>query len=253
MFGMQAKDLRRFADLASPSFFDVIPVRALWRQGRALLASTRDSAGFSRLCQRAAATLDRLGASVEIGEGDHVDPRAPIDPQARGEAVLRVYFAQLAHLDATILDLRLARFCAAPAGDSGPVLRWTPTPLSVTWDPDFIDGVRGLYTGFYRDDTALFERSAQALGLSVATDLFRQQFGAGDQTAVRFELDRFKQSFHEIFVRCQEHGATFHPNFVALGIYLGGLYEHLDALGVPLDVRRAFDAVWPRALPDPPH
>jgi hypothetical protein len=33
-----------------------------------------------------------------------------------------------------------------------------------------------------------------------------------------------------------------HPDFVALGVYLAALYEHLEELDVPLDVRGAFAA-----------
>ena len=254
MFGVHAADLRRFADLASPSFFEVVPMRALWSQGRALLASTRDPTGFSQLRRRVADVLGRLGVPVALGT-EHEPSAEPttIDPVQRGQWVLQIYFAQLAQLGQAALDLRPARFHAWRDPQGTTMMTWNPRPLAVAWDPAFIAGVRGLYSGFYRDDSALFERSADALGLSVATDLFRQQFGTGDQTAVRFELDRFKESFHQIFVRCREHGVALHPNFVALGIYLGGLYEHLDPLGVPLNVRAAFDAVWAGPRPSVVH
>ncbi|MEM9462945.1 MAG: hypothetical protein AAGF11_52880, partial [Myxococcota bacterium] len=222
-------DLRRFADLASPSFFEVVPMRSLWSQGRALLASTRDPTGFSELLGRVSDVLGRLGVPVVIGtEDESCAEQATTDPHQRGQWVLQLYFAQLAQLGQAALDLRPARFHARRDRQGTAMMTWSPRPLAVAWDPAFIAGVRGLYSGFYRDDEALFERSADALGLSMATDLFRQQFGTGDQTAVRFELDRFKESFHQIFVRCREHGVALHPNFVALGIYLGGLYEHLD-------------------------
>lgn len=251
MFGIRAGDLRRFADLATPSFFEVVPMRSLWTQGRELLASTKDEAAFERLLRRVDAVLSEADVPLRarpVADAPASSP-SPSDPEQarrRGELVLRLYFAQLGRTDQTALDLRQARF--HPSDDTAdPRLLWAPRPLSVTWDPEFLAGIRGLYHGFYRDDDEQFERSAAALGLSAATDLFRQQFGEGDQTQVRFDLDRFKESFHEIFVRCREHGASLHPNFVALGVYLGGLYEHLDALAVPLDARGAFEAVWPRA------
>ncbi len=221
-------------------------MRMLWSQGRALLASSRDAEAFERLRADIGALLERQRISVRMGQGDTPSGELDrVDPTLRGQHVLQLYFAQLGHLDRAALDLRPSRFSAVRADDDEATLIWEPRQLSVAWDGAFLDGVRGLYTGFYRDDPALFARSADALGLSVAADLFRKQFGEGDQTAVRFELDRFKQSFHEIFVRCKTRGVTLQPNFVALGIYLGGLYEHLDSLGVPLNVRRAFEAVWP--------
>lgn len=247
MFGARPGDLKRFADLATPSFFDVVPAKVLWSQGRELLASMRDTDSFARRLGEIGVVLRQWDVAVDVegSETPPADPEVTVDPHWHGQQVLQLYFAQLGHLDAAALDLRPSRFCAAPTLEGDVRLRWHPRPLSVTWAPEFIAGIRGLYAGFYRDDPVLFERSAHDLGLSAATDLFRQHFGEDDPSAVEFDLDRFKDHFHQIFVRCREQGARLHPNFVALGIYLGSLYEHLDGLGVPLNVRAAFDAVWP--------
>lgn len=247
VFSIEAVDIERFVALASPSFFDVIPVDSLWGRRRDLIASTRDVAGFSHLRHEVELALRRLRVPVALGPGaEPAAGRTRVDERRRGEVAMQIYFAQVGHLDRAVLDMRPARFHTLVRNDGQVIVGWNPRPLSITWDPAFIAGLRGLYAGFYRDDAALFERSASALRLSVAVDLLRRHLEGMDGTQVRFELDRLTRSFHEIFTRCQEHEVTLHPNFVALGMCLSGLYEHLAALGVPLNLRAAFDAVWER-------
>jgi hypothetical protein len=88
--------------------------------------------------------------------------------------------------------------------------------------------------------------SQPGLGLAEAEDAIRAQFGLAEQRAVRFSLRDFQQKFQDVFVRCQETGSRIDPGFLSLGLYLATLYEHLEALGEPLDVRAAFDAVVDR-------
>ena len=238
MLGLSVGDLGKLKDFVSPSFFDVLPARTLWTEGRRLLASRRDDAGFEGLVDRLRPIV--TGAPVGLQIVDALPQGQDEDARERGGAVLRLYFAQLAHLDAAALDLRHAHFRASAGG-----IAWKPRALYAQWNAEFIRGIRDLYVGFYRDDGALFERAADRLQLAPAVDLFVQHFGEGDQRAVVFDQDTFKRSFHAIFVRCRDAGKTLDPGFMGLGIMLGALYEHLSTLGVPLDVRGAFEAVWP--------
>jgi hypothetical protein len=112
----------------------------------------------------------------------------------------------------------------------------------VCWDSAFLDAIRRMYRGFYAGEDAAFHTALTDLHLDVAADLFLDHFGSGDQSAVRFEMAHFTRSFHAVFLRCREHGVRLHPDFVALGVYLAALYEHLESLDVPLDARRAFAA-----------
>lgn len=242
MLGLSVGDLGRLKDFVSPSFFDVVPARVLWSEGRRLVASRRDSAGFSQVVEQLQAVVTGPPVEVEI-----VEPKALAKlsgaqaPKLQGETVLRLYFAQLFGLDRAALDLRAANFRWA-----GEHLQWAPPPLSVHWDKDFILGIRDLYSGFYRDDDPLFQDAARRLNLTPAVDLFVEHFGTGDQRSVTFEQDAFKDSFHSVFVRCRDAGQALAPGFISLGVMLGALYEHLSTLGVPLDVRGAFEAVCPR-------
>lgn len=239
MFGLSVDDLGRLKDFASPSFFEVLPAHALWKEGRELLASRRDTGGYDRVLARLQPLVSGPPVGIEcvddLGQPDD-DPA----PRSRGSSVLALYFAQLAHLDVAMLDLRHDHFRRR-----GEALLWKPQRLFTRWNPPFIEGIRDLYAGFYRDDDVLFRDAASRLRLTPALDLFVQQFGDGDQREVTFEMETFKQSFHAIFVRCREAGTTLDPGFIGLGIMLSTLYEHLSTLAVPLDVRAAFEAVWP--------
>jgi hypothetical protein len=92
-----------------------------------------------------------------------------------------------------------------------------------------------------RDD--VFDEALRRLDLDAARDVFLAHFGDGEQRSVRFRTESFHASFHEAFVRCRDAGRSLHPDFVALGIYLACLYDGLEALERPFDVRAAYEKV----------
>ena len=108
--------------------------------------------------------------------------------------------------------------------------------------------MRGVYRGFYDGDDDAFVAHLRRLGLDGAADLFRAHIGAGDPHAHTFDRGAFVTSFGAIFDHCKEAGVRLHPDFVLLGAYLGGLYDSLAELDVPLDVVSAFRAGSSRAV-----
>lgn len=235
-------------DFVSPSFFDVLPARALAREAKDLFASQRDREGFTTLARGLSRHLGRRGLPLRVttgGEGASAAlPDAPEARRERGQLVLRLYFEQLLGRDVALLDLRSSAFRSDEKG-----ALFAPAAGAVRWDPPFLAAIRRVYGGYYADRPAEFEAGLEALGLLPAADLFLLHFGAGDQSAVRFEMAHFTRSFHDVFVRCREQGIVLHGNFVALGIHLAALYEHLEALGVEFDVRAAFRATQPDGAP----
>lgn len=240
---LRATEWGQLLDFVSPSFFEVLPARGLAGAARDLIASSRDDAGMRAA---AGAIAGRIGAraipirlELEHGRDGSVAGRrsSRVARIVRGQLVLRLYFEQLLGAEATLLDLRGPRFIAR-----GDTLVWSPARGFVRWDPAFLAAIRRMYRGFYANDDAAFRDALAALHLEGAADLFLDHFGTGDQTAVRFEMAHFTGSFHAVFVRCRERGVRLHPNFVPLGVYLAALYEHLEGLDVPLDVRAAFAA-----------
>lgn len=239
-------DLGQLRAVVSPAFFDVIPARVLWQQGRTLALRYRDERAYADALDHRAATLRTADLGVHIGvvdeeESEHID-----DPRARGEALLRLYFHQLLTDGPALLDLRRHRFAHRGEGYA-----FDPGRVTIDWDDDFRAAMRGMYAGFYRGDDQRFVDSLDALGLRQAEATFRRQFGSGDQRSVRFEMKAFVGSFHEAFVACRDAGDRLHPGFLAFGIYLAFLYDHLESLGGgPFDVRAAYEAVAGRAVAD---
>jgi len=240
---VRGTEWRWFLDFASPAFFDVMPLGSLSSAVRGLLRGTADADGFRRARVETEKRLRERGIGVRLRPTEAVDwpaDSAVLAPEARralGQRALEIYFAQLFAGDTSLLDLRAGRL--APA-DDGDVL-WAPRAAWVHWDRGFLAALRDLYAGFYRDDEARFARGVSALGLEAAAPALRAHFGSGDQRAVRFATAEFQASFHEVFVRCRDAGATLHADFLPLGIALACLYDGLEALGMPLDVRDAFE------------
>jgi hypothetical protein len=120
----------------------------------------------------------------------------------------------------------------------------------VRWDAAFLAALRDLYAGSYLGDAARFDAAIARLSLEPARDVFLSHFGGGDQREVRFERATFVHTFHDAFLACRDAppgpgGAPrppLHGNFLALGLYLATLYEHLERLGLAFDVRAAYTA-----------
>lgn len=231
--------LGKLATFVSPAFFDVMPARALFARARQLYGSSRDNAAYQRaLEQRAeglATAMPRLhivGADkASLGQG--TGPAA-LDPAWRASQITELYFRQLFAPNPTLLDLRAASFTL-----EGSQLRWRPAAWIADWSPDFIEPLRELYRGFYTHDDGQFRRGLAALSLTHSEDLFREQFGA-NQAQVQFRVQEFIDIFQRVFLRCKRERTSLHPDFLPLGIYLAALYDHLQELGIPVDVAQAF-------------
>ena len=154
--------------------------------------------------------------------------------------MLELFFHQLLRSNTAVLDLRHARFVEHQG-----LVYWQPRPLYVRWDAEFLAALREVYSAFYGDHPSRLREGLGRLGIACAHGAFVKHFQYPDQHAVRFRLTDFRSGFHDTFVHCREAGASLHPNFVALGIYLACLYEQLDWLGGTYDVAGAFQAQEP--------
>jgi hypothetical protein len=221
-------------DFLTPTVFDVLPPRAAQRQVAELLGArlhpgegrrVRDAVGFPGL-----RVVDDRAPPSERVESLDVEAR-----RRRGDQVLGLYFHQLLHRESALLDLRAERF----RGDPPASLSWRPGWLYVRWDPAFLAPLRDLYGGYYTGDDPRFDSAIARLSLTPAKDVFLAHFGGGDQREVQFRRATFVQTFHDAFVACRDAGVSLHGNFLALGLYLATLYEHLERLDLPFDVRAA--------------
>jgi len=240
---LRGTEWSQLRDLVSPAFFQVLPAGLLASQVGELASNYGSRKGYRSAWAARENALNAQGLEVAMDDGARkraAQRPAQGDPRRglRGQRVLEVYFHQIFHGDQTLLDLRPER--AALADESSSVLAWAPSAMWVAWKPDFLEPLRDLYRGFYEEDEQSFRGALDALDIRAAEDTFRRHFGEGDQSAVSFEVAKFRDTFHEAFVRCREAGAQLHPNFLALGIYLATLYLHLEELGGTFDVRTAY-------------
>lgn len=240
----------QWASFVTPAFFDVMPTKALWQRFKELVRGTRDRELYARAMRERRELLARSSLSVTLAS-----PEAPPGPattgssssassssasstaisaEARGARVVALYFHQILHGDTTLLDLRQASF-----SEHHPFV-WRPSPWLARWEPAFGAALRQIYVGFYRDDTAEFRAGLRALNLEHCEDVFREHFGSG-HGSVRFEVKHFVSTFHRVFVRCRDAHTRLHPDFLLLGLYLATLYDHLERLGVSVDVAAAFE------------
>lgn len=232
--------LGKLAGFVSPAFFEVMPARALLRRGRTLLADSRDHTKLQHVvrerAQLFAAMMPDLQLRLPPARTSGPTSAANVGDAARwrGARVAELYFRQLFMAGPILLDLRAAAFRT-----DGETLVWSPAAWMAELSPDFIDPLRDIYLGFYGRDDARFRHGLAQLDLAHSEDLFREQFGAG-QDQVRFNVRAFIDVFHRVFERCKEHKTTLHPDFLPLGIYLAALYDHEQELGVAVDVGAAF-------------
>lgn len=243
---LQKSDWAFLLDFVSPAFFKVIPPLELISNATAMAKRSQDVALY-RAAQRALSqrTFDlfpdlrfvegQMHRSGFEGESFAVDAASREVREVLAARIVELYFAQLYSRDAYFFDLRLSRFA-----HQEDVFCWSPAPLLGVFSVDFSRSMYSLYEGYYGDDHGKMKEALKELNLDWAYDVFIHHFGEGDQTSVQFTMSHFIHTFHEIFVRCKSEKKSLRGEFVQLGVVLGLMYESLETLNVPVDVRAAF-------------
>lgn len=162
-----------------------------------------------------------------------------------GEKILEIYFLQILRPGKIFLDLRSNLFNKKSGN-----IQWKPNGIYCVLEESFRHGLVNLYKGFYLNDEVLYFKGMFQIGLISETDppeiktkmksIFDAHFGDGNQEQVIFKLEKFSESFHQIFDFIYQQQKKLSPDFVYLGIYLVALYEHLEKLPVALNVRKSF-------------
>jgi hypothetical protein len=236
-------ELSQMVDFISPAFWQVVSPREIWRTGKQLVANYRDHDAFDQARATLEPIAERCGVelSARPPDGEKLGSAQLTPEQAKrfGESILRLYFAQLFESETGLLDLRPDRFSLCTnAGAEGAAI-WSPRPYYLRWAADFRQGIRDLYRGFYAEDGTLFDEALEQLQLTPAKQAFVRQFGEG-QEAVVFRTSHLVDSLHESFVCCHQAKKKLSGQFLAFGFYLTTLYQSLELLDAPLDVRGAF-------------
>jgi len=220
----------------------MFPARDIGDQTLDLISNGTNNTRFTSVLTRAQADL--RAARVPLLVNRHrahrqlVPPLELKRPRRRwlGQLALELYFTQLFRSDSAILDLSPSRLGVGDAGDAV----WCPRPLYVHWDPDFLQGVRDLYAGFFLGDDQRLAYGIQQLGLGSAGGRLLQHLGGDNQRGVRFSVAKLQSTLREISAARTKEDGTLHRNTIAFGLYVASLHELLESLELAFDVRSAF-------------
>jgi hypothetical protein len=238
---LKGTDWELLTDFVSPVFFEVVPTLGMAKVFGSILKDYASAKEFTNVKTAATVTLEARLKNSGLKLVDKISAKPNIrglsleERREFGSMVLKIYFGQLFADHKTILDLRSSAFNG--------MTEWAPKPVFYGWTNDFKEGLQKLYTGFYKGDDATLKVGLQKLNLSHAESVIQGHFGQGSQDAVTFSLQHFKQSLHAVFMSCKNNKTKLHPDFFGLGVYLLCLYENLEGLDCPLDVRSAFNAL----------
>jgi predicted unusual protein kinase regulating ubiquinone biosynthesis (AarF/ABC1/UbiB family) len=170
-----------------------------------------------------------------------------LDPVC-GERILAIYFSQLKSAGPIFIDLRRNHFKA-----EGSETIWLPNNLIYHFKSDFREALMELYKGFYYNNLEQFDQAMSKLGMTQGLDqseieklrnLFWKHFG-DDSEALKFDLDRFNQSFQDIFDFFVSHQIRIDIDFIFLGAYLGTFYMHMQNYSAAFNVRKIFLQIFP--------
>jgi hypothetical protein len=237
---LKGTDWEMLTAFVSPVFFEVVPTLGMAKVFGTIVKDFANTLEFERVRDAAKESLDKVNAKetcelkilAVLTQKKPSGTLALAERQAFGHMVLKIYFAQIFSNHKSILDLRSSAFDGR--------LEWAPKAVYFKWSDEFRAGLRDLYLGFYTNDDARLNAGLLKLNLMHAKSVINGHFGEGEQDAVRFSLGHLKKSLHAVFISCKENKAKLHPDFFAMGAYLLCLYENLEGLDCPLDVRRAF-------------
>lgn len=237
--GLRSSDWGMALDFLSPDFFKVVPTIGMTR----LLTVLSGNFVNSSLAAKARVLWEPVLVQLADGFrfGREPDPAHSM-PEQQGQLILKLYFAAIIGPKPCFIDLRSKAFSSDKEG-----LLWNPQPWVFGFSNDFREALQHIYQGFYEENPALFTEGLRALQLEHSKDVFLAIFGRVQQNSMRFRLQDFRDSFHQIFLSCRQHGTALHPEFLPLGLLLFSLYEHAEKLDVALlpaqawqDVRKQF-------------
>ena len=226
----------------APAAIDLVSTRHVAHQGLELLSNAANGRRFESVMASMQALLRDAGVPVLVDESKDapslVEHDALSRPQRRwlGQVALELYFTQLFRAEVAILDLWPSHFGVDGAGDAV----WSPRPFYLRWDPEFRDGLRNVYAGFFLERKKHVAEGLRQLGLGRSAKPLLEHLGEGNPRSVRFDRSKLDSTLRAMArVHRPEHG-TLHRHFIAFGLYLTSLHELLGSLDLAFDVRSAF-------------
>ena len=236
-------------DYISPSAFDVIDWAAALKKSLSISRELVFESSVQKYCEEFKAFLPN-GIEFDLSKNPNLqkeDTENKIDAQRFGEILLEIYFLQIYQSDVVFLDLRAERF----KNISESRVIWRPNGLWYRFSNTFLDGIRGLYEGFYASNESKLHESLYQLGLysndmnpeakSELLGLLENHFGQGKNSPVEFKVANFMKSFDCLFLFLKKEKLKLHEDFLFLGIYILTLYMHLESLNCTLNISEAYN------------
>ncbi len=240
---LKSADFSGLFRFVSPSFFKVVSPKVIFQIATQIKRNQSDLESWEKVASSYGESLNRAALGVQIhGSAGRVDSSGSLSSRDLGHRTLELFFHQVLTQDNWILDFRTEAFETRADG-----VLWKPKNYYFAPSTPFVNGVRGLYRGFYSGNDSLFDQSLRELQMEAARESLKAHFGQGDQSSVEFKLKVFQETFTQVFEDCAKSGTQVQGDFFVLGLMLLGLYERLESLGLPLDVRSAFETAAKKA------
>lgn len=235
-------DFKPLLSCATPSAFRVIEWKKILAHAPTLAKRIATGEGKDDLKAKLKPLVPK-GITLS-SDGSGFKKASSLKPED-GTAILALYFSQLKSDDGIFLDLRSSCFGLSKEGQ----ILWQPNGLWTRLDPQFRKGMLSIYEGYYSDKPETLREGLKQVGLikddfppariKEVEDMILGHIG-GDTSNQEFKVIHFTESFEKLFRFLTKEKITLPPDFLYLGIYLAGLYLHLEALGGRYDVRRAY-------------
>ena len=231
---LKNSDWSNLLTFISPNLLRVISPLTLLELGAELNRNTNNHEEWKKICSEWKSDIHP--DSIILAENLKLQSNPKyLRTKDHGESVLQLFFFQLLAKETWLLDFRSSTFSL-----DGSIIRWHPKPYYYSPTPRFILGLRQLYQGFYHQDESRFNVALKDLNLFPARDSIMAHFGEEDQSKVQFRLKTFQATFSQIFTDCSKTNTKIPKDFIALGLMLLSLYENLEQIDSPFDVRSAF-------------
>jgi predicted unusual protein kinase regulating ubiquinone biosynthesis (AarF/ABC1/UbiB family) len=167
------------------------------------------------------------------------------DQKQAGEKILTLYFAQLFSPHGLFLDLSPSHF-----DFNNGELNFRPSGVWTKFSPEFSDGLKDIYDGFYFENEKTLHQGLLKSGLTSEkwpeadrqklADLFKSHFGASLTAEMSFDLVSFKESFLKVADFMLEKKVNISTDFLYLGVALVTMYSSLEKTHSQINVKEVY-------------
>lgn len=233
-------DLLRFV----PSIiFELIDWKVLAREFPILARRIVDKEGRTQLIEDLILYLPPQYLITKHGE--ELTKTPPYSKKLMGDHLIQLFFRTIFHSPTLFIDFRSTHFSYAEEK-----LLWCPSGPWYQFSPDFHQGLKDIYAGFYLGNEKTFKAGLLRTGLmneawpledkEKIQQLFKDHFGPVLVQEVKFSIEEFHRTFFLVFEFLSKKKVRLVPDFFALGVMLVTLYMHLEELNEVHDVLKQF-------------